>query len=299
MRFSARARPVSRRMEQGLHHRPGSARQSSGHPAACCPHQAVTGRREPGGGGCRAGGDHHGDDHGGTLSQLAAPGGLATFADNLTGMLGTYLALVMVLLVSRIPFTERVLGRTGCCAGTGGWPVTDQPPGGARSLHRGGYAQAASAVSAGDLTHLIDRVAAAVQVDRQDPQAARRPPSPLGTRGCTAGQEPARQRLQVPSPGDPAVPHARPRGHPGSNGGVGYSNCLNAPPGRQSPATQSLLFLDALEESPSDHLDPPADGSSIRREDSRDLPGHTAAVWRHGTLSRPCRDLLTCGFSLG
>ena len=92
---------------------------------------------------------------------------------------------------------------------------------------------------------------------------------------------------------------ARSRASSGCNGGVGYSNCLNAPPGRQSPATQSLLFLDALEESPSDHLDPPADGSSIRREDSRDLPGHTAAVWRHGTLSRPCRDLLTCGFSLG
>lgn len=84
-----------------------------------------------------------------------------------------------------------------------------------------------------------------------------------------------------------------------ANGGVGYSNCPNAPPGRQSPATQTLLFLDALEESPSDHLDPPADGSCIRREDSGDLPGHTAAVRRHGTLSRLCRDLLTCGFSPG
>ena len=73
---------------------------------------------------------------------------------------------------------------------------------------------------------------------------------------------------------------------------AGYSNCPNAPPGRQSPATQPLLFLDALEESP-DHLDPPADGSCIRREDSGDLPGHTAAVRRHGTLSRPYRDLLT------
>ena len=48
-----------------------------------------------------------------TLRQLTAPGGLATFAGNLTGMVGTYLALLMVLLVSRIPFTERVLGQDG------------------------------------------------------------------------------------------------------------------------------------------------------------------------------------------
>ena len=48
-----------------------------------------------------------------TASQLAAPGGLATFAGNLTGMVGTYLALMMVLLVSRIPVTERVLGQDG------------------------------------------------------------------------------------------------------------------------------------------------------------------------------------------
>jgi predicted ferric reductase len=48
-----------------------------------------------------------------TASQLAAPGGRATFAGSLTGMVGTYLALVMVLLVSRIPFVERVLGQDG------------------------------------------------------------------------------------------------------------------------------------------------------------------------------------------
>jgi predicted ferric reductase len=48
-----------------------------------------------------------------TASQLTAPGGLATFAGNLTGMVGTYLALMMVLLVSRIPVTERVLGQHG------------------------------------------------------------------------------------------------------------------------------------------------------------------------------------------
>jgi hypothetical protein len=48
-----------------------------------------------------------------TLSQLTAPGGLATFAGNLTGMVGTYLALLMVLLVSRIPFTRQVLRQDG------------------------------------------------------------------------------------------------------------------------------------------------------------------------------------------
>ncbi|HUZ25070.1 MAG TPA: ferredoxin reductase family protein [Streptosporangiaceae bacterium] len=48
-----------------------------------------------------------------TGSQLAATGGLATFAGSLTGLVGTYLALVMVLLVSRIPFVERVLGQDG------------------------------------------------------------------------------------------------------------------------------------------------------------------------------------------
>jgi predicted ferric reductase len=48
-----------------------------------------------------------------SLSQLTASGGLATFAGNLTGMVGTYLALLMVLLVSRIPYVERVLGQDG------------------------------------------------------------------------------------------------------------------------------------------------------------------------------------------
>jgi predicted ferric reductase len=45
--------------------------------------------------------------------QLAAPGGIAMFLGNLTGLSGTYLALIMVLLVSRIPFVERVLGQDG------------------------------------------------------------------------------------------------------------------------------------------------------------------------------------------
>jgi predicted ferric reductase len=49
----------------------------------------------------------------GTGSQVGTPGGPATFGGNLTGMAGTYLALLMVLLVSRIPFVERLLGQDG------------------------------------------------------------------------------------------------------------------------------------------------------------------------------------------
>jgi len=45
--------------------------------------------------------------------QLGAAGGLATFIGSLTGLVGTYLALVMVLLVSRVPMVERVLGQDG------------------------------------------------------------------------------------------------------------------------------------------------------------------------------------------
>ena len=48
-----------------------------------------------------------------TGGQFTAPGGPATFLGSLTGMVGTYLALIMVLLVSRIPFVERVLGHDG------------------------------------------------------------------------------------------------------------------------------------------------------------------------------------------
>ena len=48
-----------------------------------------------------------------TASQFGAPGGPAIFAGSLTGLVGTYLALVMVLLVSRIPFIEHVLGQDG------------------------------------------------------------------------------------------------------------------------------------------------------------------------------------------
>jgi predicted ferric reductase len=45
--------------------------------------------------------------------QLKAAGGLAMFLGSATGLAGTYLALVMVLLVSRVPVVERVLGQDG------------------------------------------------------------------------------------------------------------------------------------------------------------------------------------------
>lgn len=48
-----------------------------------------------------------------TRSQFDAAGGVATFLGSLTGLAGTYLALLMVLLVSRIPVIERVLGQDG------------------------------------------------------------------------------------------------------------------------------------------------------------------------------------------
>jgi len=48
-----------------------------------------------------------------TGGELRAPGGAATFLGSLTGLVGMYLALLMVLLVSRIPAIERVLGQDG------------------------------------------------------------------------------------------------------------------------------------------------------------------------------------------
>ena len=79
-----------------------------------------------------------------TASQLTAPGGLATFAGNLTGMVGTYLALMMVLLVSRIPVIERVLGQDGLLRWhrrLAPWPISLLVA--HAVLITGGYAQAA------------------------------------------------------------------------------------------------------------------------------------------------------------
>lgn len=46
-------------------------------------------------------------------SQLTATGGVWMFLGNFAGLAGTYLAMVMVLLVSRVPVVERVLGQDG------------------------------------------------------------------------------------------------------------------------------------------------------------------------------------------
>jgi hypothetical protein len=68
------------------------------------------------------------------LSQLTAPGGLATFAGNLNGMVGTYLAQLMVLLVSRIPFTEQVASAGPCVSWRGRrWSPGTAPPSPPRS----------------------------------------------------------------------------------------------------------------------------------------------------------------------
>jgi predicted ferric reductase len=48
-----------------------------------------------------------------TGAGFSAAGGPATFLGSLTGLVGTYLALLMVLLVSRIPAIEHVLGQDG------------------------------------------------------------------------------------------------------------------------------------------------------------------------------------------
>jgi uncharacterized protein with FMN-binding domain len=87
-----------------------------------------------------------------TASQLTGPGGLATSAGNLTGMVGTYLALMMVLLVSRIIKRAPLLVLGGPVAGFVGVLgfhnrpaplITPQTVGG----HPGGPSVAASQVA--------------------------------------------------------------------------------------------------------------------------------------------------------
>jgi len=61
------------------------------------------------------------------LHQVTAPGGVAMLLGNVTGLAGTYLALVMVLLVSRVPFVERALGQDGLLRWhrrTAPWPIS-------------------------------------------------------------------------------------------------------------------------------------------------------------------------------
>ncbi|NNN00987.1 MAG: hypothetical protein HKL86_04055 [Acidimicrobiaceae bacterium] len=49
----------------------------------------------------------------GTRSELHVAGGFAMFLGSLTGLIGTYLALLMVVLASRMPALERMLGQGG------------------------------------------------------------------------------------------------------------------------------------------------------------------------------------------
>ncbi|HET9073223.1 MAG TPA: ferredoxin reductase family protein [Solirubrobacteraceae bacterium] len=61
------------------------------------------------------------------FSALSASGGLATFVGSLTGMIGAYLALLMLLLVSRIPVLERSVGQDRVLAWhqrLAPWPLT-------------------------------------------------------------------------------------------------------------------------------------------------------------------------------
>lgn len=62
-----------------------------------------------------------------TMSQFKAAGGVAIFIGSLTGLVGMYLALVMVLLISRLPVIERVIGLDGLVRWhrrLGPWPVS-------------------------------------------------------------------------------------------------------------------------------------------------------------------------------
>lgn len=62
-----------------------------------------------------------------TKAELALSGGPATYAGSLLGLAGTYLTLIMVLLVSRIPAVERVLGQDGLLRWhrrISPWPIT-------------------------------------------------------------------------------------------------------------------------------------------------------------------------------
>jgi predicted ferric reductase len=62
-----------------------------------------------------------------SLGTLSAPGGLATAAGRLTGLVGTYLMLVALLLVARIPWLERAAGQERLVRWhrwLGPWPIT-------------------------------------------------------------------------------------------------------------------------------------------------------------------------------
>ncbi|MGH8996559.1 MAG: ferredoxin reductase family protein [Acidimicrobiales bacterium] len=60
-------------------------------------------------------------------AELHVPGGVATFLGGMAGLAGMYLALVMVVVVSRIPQLERILGQDGLVRWhrrLGPWPIS-------------------------------------------------------------------------------------------------------------------------------------------------------------------------------
>jgi predicted ferric reductase len=61
-----------------------------------------------------------------SLSSLNSPGGWVTLSGRITGLAGSYLMLVMLLLISRLPWLERVVGQDRLVAWhrrIGGWPI--------------------------------------------------------------------------------------------------------------------------------------------------------------------------------
>jgi predicted ferric reductase len=61
-----------------------------------------------------------------SVSTVGSPGGLVTLGGRVAGMVGTYLMLVMVILISRIPWLERSVGQDQLVRWhrrIGGWPI--------------------------------------------------------------------------------------------------------------------------------------------------------------------------------
>ena len=92
-----------------------------------------------------------------TTRELHLPGGVATFVGSLTGLLGMYLALLMVLLAARIPALERIVGQDGMLRWhrrLGPWPLS------LIALHAVvvtvGYAQAARTGALHEVGTLLD-----------------------------------------------------------------------------------------------------------------------------------------------
>ena len=92
-----------------------------------------------------------------TRSELALPGAVTTFVGSLTGLVGMYLALVMVLIVSRLPFLERIIGQDGMLRWhrrLSPWPISFLV---AHALFTTiGYAQAARTGALHELWALVD-----------------------------------------------------------------------------------------------------------------------------------------------